>query len=492
MANIFDQFDGPTVDNPFDQFDSSTESAAPPQAPPASLSGYGRQIFSGLLEGATGALGAPVDLVNSFIVNPAVKGINYTFGTNLQPSAEPIGGSAGLRRGLAISPSSDNSGEQFSRRVAQSVGGALVPLSATARSFAELGAGLASAAGGGIGGATAQQVLPGNVGAEMAADLIGGLGTGATIAGVADRTARRAAERAVPTVDDLKTQAGNMYDLAERQGVTASQQQTQTLAQDFRQLARQEGLISPTGRVSDAYPRAAEALRMMDDYGTGAMTPVQMQTVRDVLSDAVNATKGKERRIASMMLDRFDSFTAPLAPSLAQARGLYSRAMRGEQLETLRELAEANRSRFGASGVENALRNEYRALDRRVVKGQERGWSPAEAAAISRVNRGTFLTNALRNAGKLAPTGVVSLGVGGGVPFAVGNTVGGPVVGSALSAATMGTGFLARDAATRLGMRNAERAELIARNGGPLATSATDALKRRIFEAIMGSQLAAQ
>lgn len=115
------------------------------------------------------------------------------------------------------------------------------------------------------------------------------------------------------------------------------------------------------------------------------MTPVQMQTVRDVLSDAVNATKGKERRIASMMLDRFDNFTAPLAPELAQARGIYSRAMRGEQLETLRELAEANRSRFGASGVENALRQEYRNLDRRIVKGQERGWSPAEAEAVDRL-----------------------------------------------------------------------------------------------------------
>ncbi|QIC52873.1 structural protein [Brucella phage EF4] len=85
--------------------------------------GYGSQIFSGLLEGATGALGAPVDLVNNLLVAPAAAGINYAFGTDIQPSQTPLGGSAGLRQGLAISPESQSGGEQFARRVAQSVGG---------------------------------------------------------------------------------------------------------------------------------------------------------------------------------------------------------------------------------------------------------------------------------------------------------------------------------------------------------------------------------
>lgn len=459
-------------------------------ASPSPETGYGEQIFSGLLEGATGVLGAPVDIANAAI-GLGMHGINRVFGTNLQPSAEPLGGSAGLRRGLAIAPASDQTGHQVARRVSQSVGGAMVPLAGTAQTAGQLAAGLGTAAGGGFGGAVAQQAFPGNVGAELAGEMLGGLGTGAAISGIARSQARRAAERAVPTVQELKARAGSLYDLAEQQGITASQQQTQALSSQFKNLAVQEGLISPTGRVSDAYPRAAEALRMMDDYAQGTMSPTQMQTVRDVLTDAVGATKGKERRIAMMMLDTFDSFTAPLAPPLAEARELYTRAMRGDQLETLRELAESGRSKFSASGFENSLRSEYRELDRRIIKGRERGFSPELHQAVQTVSRGTRAANAARNVGKLAPTGVVSLGMTSGVPFMIGNAIGGPAVGSALSAATMGTGFVARDLAARQAIRAAEAAELIARNGGRVAVKGKDWLRRRLIEAITGGLVAA-
>lgn len=465
--------------------------AEPPAQEPES-GGYGSQVFSGLLEGATGALGAPVDMANNFLVAPALRGINAVFGTDLQPSAEPLGGSAGLRRGLAIAPQSDSTGEQVARRVAQSVGGAAVPLSATSQTAGQLAAGLGTAFGGGVGGAAAQQLFPGNAGAEIAGELIGGLGTGAAIGGMADRAARRAAERAVPTVEQLRARAGELYDLAEQQGVTAPQQQTQALARDFRRLATDEGLISPTGRVSEAYPRAAEALRVMDDYATGAMTPTQMQTVRDVLSDAVSATKGKERRIASMMLDQFDSFTAPLAPQLAEARGLYSRAMRGDQLETLSELAGARAGQFTGSGYENALRTEYRNLDRRITKAQERGWSPEQVEAIQRVARGTPVSNTMRNIGRMAPTGPVSFSASAGVPFAIGTALtGNPWIGSAMGAATSAVGYGARGMATRMGIRNAEIAELLAR-GGALSPANNEATRRAVIEALLGSQAAVQ
>lgn len=484
MANVFDQFDGPTS-NPFDQFDTQRPTSAAPQS-----GGYGSQVFSGLMEGATGALGAPVDLMNNFVVAPALKGVNAVFGTNYQPSAEPLGGSAGLRRGLAIAPQSDSAGEQMVRRVAQSVGGAAVPLAGAPGSIGQMAAGLLTAAGGGVGGAIAQQAFPDSPLADMAGDLIGSAGTGAAISGLANRSARIAAERAVPSIDDLRDRASNLYDAAEARGVVAAPSDTTALAARVKQIARDNELITPTGRVSGAYPRAAEAMNLLDDYSGHPMNPTQMQVIRDTLADARNATNGKERRIASKMLDEFDRFTSPLAPELETARAVSQRAIKAQQLETMREVAEANSSRFSASGGENAMREQYRNLDKRIVKGQERGWSPAEAEAIQRVGRGTTASNTARNVGKIAPTGVVSLGAGAGVPFMIGNAIGGPGVGAALSGATMGAGFLAREAATRMGMRNADLAELIARNGGAINPAPTDALRRKIFEAIMGTQAA--
>lgn len=453
--------------------------------------GYGSQILSGLMEGATGALGAPVDLVNNLLVAPATSGINALFGTDIQPSQTPLGGSAGLRQGLAIAPESESGGQQFARRVAQSVGGS-APFAAGVNSAGQVASLLATGLGGGIGGATAQQIAPDNIGAEIAGELIGGLGAGAAISGLANRSARRAAEKAVPSIEELKTQAGDLYRAAESRGVVASPEMTADLADDFTKIARDAELITPTGRVAEAYPKAKEALQLMKDYSGFDMNPTQMQRVRETLSDAAFNTDGNEARIAKKMLKAFDDFTVPLAPELSQARDVSSRYLKAGTLEKARELAGARAGQFTGSGFENALRTEYRNLDRRIIKGQEQGWRPEQIQAIQDVSRGTPMQNTARNIGKLAPTGVVSAGATAGVPFMIGNAFGGPAIGAAASGATMGTGFLARDAATRMGLRNADVAELLARSGGALPTASNPAIRDAVIQALIGSQLAAQ
>lgn len=273
-------------------------------------------------------------------------------------------------------------------------------------------------------------------------------------------------------------------------GVTANQQQTSQLASDIRGIAQKEGLISPTGRLSEAYPKAREAIKMMDDYGQGSMTIPQMQTVRKVLSDAAGSPDSAEKRMATMMLKKFDDFTAPLSPHLSQARALYSRSMRGKQLETLNDLAGSRAGQFSGSGYENALRTEYRGLDRRITKGKELGWSPEQTEAIRRVARGTKTSNSLRNIGKLAPTGIVSGGLSGGVPFMIGNAMGGPGLGAAAAATSMGSGLLARDLATKMGTKYADLAEALARSGGTMPKDPN--LWPQILSAMLSGQAAAQ
>ncbi|QIC52871.1 structural protein [Brucella phage EF4] len=102
------------------------------------------------------------------------------------------------------------------------------------------------------------------------------------------------------------------------------------------------------------------------------------------------------------------------------------------------------------------------------------------------------MQNTARNIGKLAPTGVVSAGLGSGVPFMIGNAIGGPAVGAASAASTMGAGFAGRELATRMGLRNADVAELLARSGGTLPNASNPAIRDAVIQALIGSQLAAQ
>lgn len=418
------------------------------------------QGLSGVNEGISSTLGLPVDLANSAI------------GLVTKPSDKPILGSEWIKEKLsgfgAIGPQSTDPGNKFIRRTGQSVGAAAVPAAATAGPTVNAVRAMIPAVTGGMGAAAAQDLALGNPWAEMGGELAGSLLGGGLAYSAAKRAATRKATAKIPTVTDLKKQASALYDQAERNGVMATQQQTTDLADNIADIAKQEGLISPTGRVSEAYPKAKEALNLTRDYAAGEMSPKQMQTVRKVLSEAARSPDDSERRIASKMLEEFDDWTAPLSPELKQARSVARRYINANKLETARELAVKSTGKFSGSGFENALRTEYRGLDGRIIKGQERGFTPDTVDAIRQVSRGTRGSNAARYVGKLAPTGVVSGSAAVGLPFAIGNTVGGPVMGGALAGATTAAGIAGRRIATQMGISKAQMAELIARNGGKL------------------------
>lgn len=320
-------------------------------------------------------------------------------------------------------------------------------------------------------GGSAMANVPGKVGQGAAmmrdASMIPGLPTAGrkTAEAVDSMVSRRNSILPAPSVDDLKAQAGKLYDQAEAAGVTAVRKDVAQLAGDMRTIAAQEGFISPTGRVNAAYPKVAEALRMMEDYATGNMDVPQMHAVRKTLANVARSSDGSEARMGTMMLRQFDEFTDPLAPSLREARGVYHKAMKGEMLDEAIELAKIRSSQYGASGMENALRTEFRGLARKIEKGQVTGFSPEEIAAIRKVAEGGPLENSLRTLGKLSPNSVVSLGVSGGMPFMIGNAVGGPMIGAGAAGGTMAAGMIGRNAATRMTLANANRASELARGG---------------------------
>lgn len=454
------------------------------------------QGMSGVNEGIADILGFPVDMMAG-AMNLGSQGINALTNSSIPQIEDPVLGSQWIRDvtgdltggGLIYDPTDDPT-SQFARRVGQSIGSASVPVGAMAGTARQAGAGMLAATGGGIGGATAQQVAPGNIGAEIAAELLGGGLTGGGLAMARRGAAQREIESAIPTTQELRGQANELYSQAERRGVTATPDHTEDLAERMRQVLRDEGQLGPSGRISDADSSTSKALNLVEQYEGRSMTPTEMNTIRRVIADGRGSIDSSDRRIASLLLNEFDDFVAPLAPEFQDARRVASRYLTAEDLEQARELAAAQAGQFTGSGFENALRTQYRGLDRANIRGRAPYPDPV-VEAIQDVSRGTPASNAARAVGRFAPTGVVSAGLGGGVPAMIGTAMGGPLVGGAMGAAAMGLGAAGRTAATRMGTRNADIAELIARSGGPIEQAPLlDEPSRNLVAAILAGQMA--
>jgi len=158
-------------------------------------------------------------------------------------------------------------------------------------------------------------------------------------------------------------------------------------------------------------------------------------------------------------------------PQLREANAIYHRAKKGELIDTAIELAGSRAGQFTGSGFENALRTEFRALDRQIIKGTLKGITAEEAAAIKRVANGGPMENIARWFGKFAPTGVVSTAATAGGLFAGANAFGGPVAGTIAAGTGVGAGLGGRAIATALQKRNAEIASALMRRGGAAVPS---------------------
>lgn len=362
-----------------------------------------------------------------------------------------------------IAPETDDPSKQFVRRAAETVGGSLpfgVGGALGSKGLVEgakvLGGTLLSGTTGGLGAATAEQVAPGNEVAEFIGEMAGGL----TPTTVAAALRRGAAAKAAPTVQQLEDEAGRLYEQAENSGVTFSQPVVKAKVDEITARALSEG-IDPT-----IHPAATAALKRLQDAATRGLTVKEARTLRKVIRAAEKDFKNEDQlRIGGIMRRQFDELLNTV-PELAPANALYTRASQGDLIETAYELAGSRAGQFSGSGFENALRTEFRALERAIIKGDLRGLPPDLVEAIRKVARGGKVENVLRFIGRFAPTNVVSSGLTYGVPFMIGNALGGPAVG-AVAAGTAGmAGFGGRAAATALQKRNAAIAGALARRGG--------------------------
>jgi hypothetical protein len=279
--------------------------------------------------------------------------------------------------------------------------------------------------------------------------------------------------RAAPSKEALRKAATDAYKRAEDAGVVIAPESFKTLQVTVSKMLEKEG-IDPT-----LHPATTAALKRINET-SGSISLSKLETLRRILKDAESTQTPADKRLAAKAVDTLDGYADTLgkkdvtagdpgaAAAFREARNYYSRARKADELDDLVARAELSAPNFSASGMENAIRTEFRNL----AKNQRRMrmFTAEEQAAIRRVAQGGKIENALRMLGKFAPTGVVST---------VLSSAGGAYIAGPAGFALPLAGAAARYGATRMTTRNAARANEIVRRGPPQKPKAARAPTRQ-------------
>lgn len=278
----------------------------------------------------------------------------------------------------------------------------------------------------------------------------------------------RQSTAAIPTVDELFQQGGAAFKRADAAGVTVSADSITGFADNLAAKLAKEGIDR------DLHPKSTAALRrVVEDAQSGSLSFESIQTLRKIAGDARSSIDAPDARLAGIIVREIDDYVDNLKPrdvtggdpavasaAVNEARGLWSRARKGEAIERLITRAETRAGQFTGSGFENALRTEFRSLAMNDRKFKL--FNPEEQAAIRRVAQGGPIDNALRFLGKFAPRGVVSTGLSMGIGAGIGNQLFGDNLIGSLGLPMLGEA--GRQAATQATIRNATKAAEIARD----------------------------
>jgi hypothetical protein len=472
-SNPFDQFDAPAQQaaapaaNPFDQFDAPAQ--APAQQPglidrTVALANFTQPVATPIAEAgmhfATSGLAAPIaglaGIAGSILPGPRGQGANWT---------------EGVQQALTYQPRSQGG------QAVQKIGSFLPGLISKGADVA--GQGAADATGSPAVGAavnTGVQMLPALLLRGRAGKVVENVNRSppapARAAGPAAATeeAATAAKRpaglagvseAAPSVEQLKADASAAYKRAEDAGVRIS---------EFSLKKLKGKILNELGERVDPtlHPDTTAALKRIADT-KGEISLEKLDQLRQIANDAKGSAKPADQRLAGKIVDSIDEYIDHLGPkditkgdpagtkALVEARELYTRQKKGEQLDQMFEDAKTKAgANYSQSGLENALRGEFKALA--LNKKKLAKFTPEEQAAIKRVATDGRL---LRTLGKLAPVGGMSQGL---------SLIAASVQPVTLLA-SLGS-LVAREAATRATLSRANAAsELVRRGPNRLAES---------------------
>jgi len=149
--------------------------------------------------------------------------------------------------------------------------------------------------------------------------------------------------------------------------------------------------------------------------------------------------------------------------ALLDARRYNSRMRKMEDVDELVSKAERRAARNLNAGEDSTMRAE---LDSLLGNMKRRGgFTPDEMAKMDEVVRGTMGQNFLRQAGRLAPGGGLSLGAGG-VGFGIGASLGSPAFGALTAGLPMVAGMGAKKLSERSTKKSVEEFRDLVASGG--------------------------
>lgn len=462
------------IGDPNDGVDSFGERAG------RTLNDMGSAAAAGISRGVTGALDLPGmifggggglifdQMEKAGVISPAVaEGGRDAMRMGPMGGGDLFSGAASSATGGATEFRGDTTAGRYAGTVGEFLPGAAIGSGGIIGNLLKYGVipGLASEGAGQATEGTALEPV-----ARVVAPLLAAVGVSA---------ATRPARPRAPDADDLARQAEDLYRAGEARSAVPAAAVDQLRA-DMDGVLTAASRKTPTGRVT-ASGNVRSFLDVLDDYAGQPMKPAEIQNMRSYLQDAAKSADAGERRIAMLLMDKFDNFRAQHVPEFQQADRLYQRVQKSKDIDWRVKKAEDRAASTGTGG--NAV-NAARQNIRQILDDPKklRGYSQDEIAAMREFVRGTAGINALRNIGRLSPTsgamplvGSILAGMGAGAtgsPLVIMPTIAGM---GAKAAAETATG-------RQLGLLS----EMI-RNGAPLPARAQSQAMQGILAALLGA-----
>lgn len=264
--------------------------------------------------------------------------------------------------------------------------------------------------------------------------------------------------KTAPSAEDLATKSNQLFKQAKESNVELD-------AKDFSNTMKGVGSdLRGEGYDPRLYPKLDVAFselqnaKMPKDFN-------ELKTLRKFIQGAQKSVDPEEKRLATMLKDRFDDYVLNIPESSVkggskeglkawkEARDTYSKMSKSEIFTDMLEIAELEKTQFSASGAENSLSKQLRQLAKNERK--MRLFTKEEQAAIKQVAKGSTTQNVLRLFGKFAPTSSVNT-----ILPLLATSVSGPI-GLGLTAGSLG----ARYGATKMRKSDVENLAALMRAG---------------------------
>lgn len=214
-----------------------------------------------------------------------------------------------------------------------------------------------------------------------------------------------------PSAEELAARSSQLFKQAKESNVEINARDFANTMKTIGSELREEGYDPRSYPKLDVAFSQLQNAKMPKDFN-------ELKTLRKFIQGAQKSNDLEEKRLATILKDRFDDYVLNIPETSVkagdkqglqawkEARDVYSRMSKAEIFDDMLETAELTKGKFSQSGLENALYNELKKLA--TNEKRMRLFTPEEQEAIKQAVRGSNMQNVLRIFGKFAPTSSVS------------------------------------------------------------------------------------